>query len=228
MSPRNIIVSGGDVVLTDYDTVVRAGEAPRGGTLPYSSPAVQACQPIAPADDLYALAASLFAVLTDRDPFTHGAERRKDLGLCWAGISGIARLRPWLDRATAPDPARRFADAAAALAALPPRADANGTTDPPPTSPRLTDNHNPWLDELLRSYPGSRHGVRETRGLDAACARDTHVETGLDAALQAAIQAAEVARSLIGRQPSDEQNLYAARVQGRDGRQVLVRERLPC
>lgn len=196
VSPRNIIVSGADVLLTDYDTVVRTGESPRGGTLPYSSPAVQAREPIAPADDLYALAASLFEVLADRDPFTHGAERRKDLGLCWNGITGCTRLRPWLDRATAPAPGQRFQDAAAALAALPARV-ADAGAPPPPAVPPRTDNHNPWLSELLRGYPGSRHGVRETRGLDSDFARDTYVETGLDRALQGAIEAREVALVIL-------------------------------
>ncbi len=111
VSPKNLIVQGGTLILTDYDTVALVGEAARGGTFPYTSPVVQARQAIQPADDLYALAASLFHCLTDREPFAYGAERRKDRGLNWDGIEGYARLRPFLDRATHPDPARRFADA---------------------------------------------------------------------------------------------------------------------
>jgi serine/threonine protein kinase len=111
VSPKNLIVQGGTIVLTDYDTASPAGDAARGGTLPYTSPAVQARQAIQPADDLYALAASLFHCLTDREPFAYGTERRKDRGLNWYGIDGYATLRPFLDRATHPDPAQRFADA---------------------------------------------------------------------------------------------------------------------
>ncbi|AUB81213.1 nuclease-related domain-containing protein [Candidatus Thiodictyon syntrophicum] len=35
--PKNLIVQGGTLVLTDYDTVALAGEAARGGTFPYTS-----------------------------------------------------------------------------------------------------------------------------------------------------------------------------------------------
>lgn len=41
VSPKNLIVQGGTIVLTDYDTVAPAGAAARGGTLSYSSPQVQ-------------------------------------------------------------------------------------------------------------------------------------------------------------------------------------------
>ena len=111
VSPKNLIVQGGTLILTDYDTVAQTGEMARGGTFPYTSPAVQARTAIQPADDLYALAASLFHCLTDREPFTYGTERRRDRGLNWDGIEGYATLRPFLDRATHPEPAQRFADA---------------------------------------------------------------------------------------------------------------------
>ena len=201
VSPRNIIIGGGNAVLTDYDTVARAGQPARGGTLPYASPAVQSRAPIAPADDLYALAASLFQALTERDPFTHGPERRKDLGLCWDGIEGLGCLRPFLDRATDPDPGRRFRDAAEALTILDAleaeTADPSSGIPPQPTAaepppPPLSANTNPWLDELLRTYPGSRHGVRETRGLDSAFAISTYVETRLDQVLFDDIEAGRV------------------------------------
>ena len=40
-----------------------------------------------------------------------------------------------------------------------------------------------WLRGLLQSYPGSRWGNRETRGLDSDFAEQTYVETPLEAAL---------------------------------------------
>lgn len=206
VSPRNIIIHGGTAVLTDYDTVLRAGETPCRSTLPYSSPSVQQRVRIEPADDVYALAASLFHTLTDREPFQHGAECRKDRGLCWDGIEGFEDLRPFLDRATDPEPTRRFSDAAEALAFLdglrqvgPTRHQGQDSGQESAIAPagsttpqRLTENHNPWLDELLRSYPGSRHGVRETRGLDSAFAVSTFVETRLDRVLLDDIQADRV------------------------------------
>ena len=196
VSPKNLIVQGGTLVLTDYDTAAPAGEAARGGTFLYTSPAVQARQAIQPADDLYALAASLFHCLTDREPFAYGTEWRKDLGLNWDGIKGYASLRPFLDRATHPDPTQRFADALAARGFL---ADQVQEADPDTDHqaiktdpPALTPNAVPWLRQLLSSYPGSRHGNSETRGLDSPFAEATYVETPLDDILLAEIEAGSI------------------------------------
>lgn len=204
VSPRNLIVQGGQVVLTDYDTVTSIGTTPRGGTIPFASPSVQARTGVQPADDLYALAASLFQVFADREPFLYGAERRKDLGLNWDGITGWEGLKPFLDRATHPDAGQRFADAFAArefLAALA-RAKETLAGDEDAASneeevvvirpPTLTPNQVPWLTSLLSSYPGSPHGNSEARGLDTEFAERTYVETGLDEILFDRIQAGEV------------------------------------
>ena len=185
VSPRNLIVQGGDLVLTDYDTVVKVGGDPRGGTIPYSSPTVQNRTGIHPGDDIYALAASLFYVLTDRDPFTHGSERRKDLGLSWDVLEPPETLRSFLDRATHPDPDQRFTDAHSArdflLSLVGETTSATSTTDSSPKDVRtLTPNQVPWLKHLLSAYPGSRHGNSETRGLDSDFAAQTYVETDLD------------------------------------------------
>ena len=70
VSPRNMIVSGEDLVLTDYDCVTRTGKPRRSaGTVLYSSPLNQEDGKATPADDLHALAASFFHVLFDREPF---------------------------------------------------------------------------------------------------------------------------------------------------------------
>jgi len=53
------------------------------------------------------------------------------------------------------------------------------STNPPERHP----NEVPWLRHLLTSYPGSRWGNRETRGLDTEFAGQTYVETGLEEAL---------------------------------------------
>jgi len=196
VSPKNLIVQGGTIVLTDYDTASTAGEPARGGTLPFTSPQVQARAAIQPADDLYALAASLFQVLTDREPFVYGTDRRKDLGLNWEGIPDWATLRPFLDRATHPDPLLRFTDAVAARGFL---ADAAQEPQEPeakapdrPIPPTLTPNAVPWLRHLLSAYPGSRHGNSETRGLDSPFAEATYVETRLDDTLLAEIKAGAI------------------------------------
>ncbi len=44
-------------------------------------------------------------------------------------------------------------------------------------------NEVPWLAQLLASYPGSQWGNSETRGLDSDFARNTYVETELEADL---------------------------------------------
>ena len=198
VSPKNLIVQGGTVVLTDYDTVTQAGEPARGGTLPYASQQVQAHGPIQPSDDLYALAASLFHCLSDQDPFVYGTERRKDLGLNWEGITGFEALRSFFDCATHPDANQRFPDALAARRFLAESTTAPGHThadQDAPITPRpatLTPNQVPWLRNLLSSYPGSRHGNSETRGLDSEFAERTYVETRLDDTLLTEIEAGSV------------------------------------
>ena len=61
VSPRNIIVDGQDLVLTDYDCASWIGDAVVDpGTPPYRSPSRQVGEPAAAADDLHALAVSFF------------------------------------------------------------------------------------------------------------------------------------------------------------------------
>ncbi len=68
ISPRNMIVSGSALVLTDYDFVTRTGEvASTAGTVSYCSPERQQKRAASPMDDLYALAASFFHVLFDKE-----------------------------------------------------------------------------------------------------------------------------------------------------------------
>ncbi len=183
ISPRNIIVQAGTVVLTDYDKVTEAGRPARGGTPGFASPSVQNRSIIRPSDDVYALAASFFHVLHDRDPFPRGQEQ----GLDWEGVTDYERLRPFLERATHPRPEDRFADALAArqwLLNLQAELDNTGeVAAPPEPPPLLTQNTAPWLGNLLSAYPGSRHGNSETRGLDSDFALKTYVETRLDQAL---------------------------------------------
>jgi len=58
VSPRNMIVSGSDLVLTDYDFVSKMGEPASGpGTVLYCSPSCLERRPASASDDIYALAA---------------------------------------------------------------------------------------------------------------------------------------------------------------------------
>ena len=207
VSPRNMIVSGADLVLTDYDCVTRIGApADAPGTVPYCSPScLQGCA-VAPSDDLYALAASFFQVLFDKEPFRYDGVRAKERGLNWDGLDrhGYPPLSEFLDRATDPDPEKRLASVAAALEVLSPPRHAesqmedvtqdvsDGIIDQmetvPPTDARSErierrENEVEWLKSLLQSYPGSQRGNSETRGLDTDFAAETYVETDLEQTL---------------------------------------------
>jgi serine/threonine protein kinase len=196
VSPRNIIVEGGNVVLTDYDTVVDQGSVPRTHHPWYASEAVEARAVITTGDDLFALAASFFHVIFDREPFLFGAVRHKNHGLNWKGneASTMPQLRQFLDRATNPQPQQRFADARDAVSFL----TAMGTaevSDAVVLSPRgvtLSAQVVDRLGDLLSAYPGSRHGNAETRGLDSAFAAQTYVETELDRVLKGDVKAGNV------------------------------------
>lgn len=197
VSPRNLIVSGGDIVLTDYDFVGKLGEPLASpGTVLYCAPSYQERRPASSSDDIYALAASFFYVLFEREPFRHGPELDKGRGLNWEGIArdNFPIVAAWLDTATHPDPQLRFASvteaqqalagARAGAAAAPvitperPAPVAMLPTERPTTE--LREQRVPWLRSLLQSYPGSRWGNRETRGLDTEFASQTYVETPLE------------------------------------------------
>lgn len=205
VSPRNMIVSGSDLVLTDYDFVGKIGEpiaAP--GTVLYCSPSIQENRSAAPSDDIYALAASFFQVIFEKEPFRYGGELDKKRGLNWEDVdrSECSILADVLDKATHPDPDERFADVTEALAALEvqqskhtsPQMEQGETKEPQPVGPadhaekrhaqvELREQRIEWLLSLLKSYPGSRWGNRETRGLDTEFATQTYVETALEETL---------------------------------------------
>ncbi len=203
VSPRNLIVSGGDLVLTDYDFVAKIGEplnAP--GTVLYCSPSYLEGRTASPSDDIYGLAATFFHVLFESEPFRHGPQPDKKRGLNWEGVhrDEYPTLASFVDKATHPDAQLRFASVAEAQAALAGRIPAKATAvaavdghaipaqplvpaaqiTPQAPQPELREQRVPWLLPLLQSYPGSRWGNRETRGLDTEFASQTYVETLLE------------------------------------------------
>ncbi len=222
VSPRNLIVSGHELVLTDYDCVTKIGaQAEMPGTMLYCAPYGSQGRVSTPSDDLYALAASFFHVLLDREPFQYDGGLAKERGLKWQGSEReeFPMLAAFLDRATDPDPARRFGNTADALAALSEQADrgessgssvaqedgdgvdATARTDRGTPSVALPtqrqENEVPWLKSLLQSYPGSRWGNSETRGLDSEFAVGTYVETRLEQALYRAVQDRQVSLVIL-------------------------------
>ncbi len=207
ISPRNMIVSGSDLVLTDYDCVTRIGTpATAPGTVLYCSPSYLRGHNATPADDLYALAASFFHVLFEREPFQYNGTQDKERGLNWsvAEREEYPLLAGFMDRATDPNLEKRFASVADALAALnirqnaqrptkdEDRVEGNGVPERPEEEDQVESTTEPierqqnevkWLRSLLQSYPGSRWGNSETRGLDTEFAEKTYIETNLEHAL---------------------------------------------
>ena len=196
VSPRNLIVADSEIVLTDYDCVAKVGELVTvPGTVMYSPHTHLENRLAAPADDFFALAASFFQVLFEKEPFMYDGSRIKERGLNWDGVEReeYPTVAAFLTKATNPDPAQRFTSAAEAEAALipPRRTDADEPVDKdggdaiePPSEPLVrSENEVDWLQSLLQSYPGSRWGNSETRGLDTPFAGQTYVETHLEDAL---------------------------------------------
>lgn len=211
LSPRNMIVSGSDLVLTDYDFVGKIGEvitAP--GTVLYCSPSYQDKRAASPSDDIFALAASFFHVVFEKEPFQYGGAQVKERGLNWEGVdrAECPTLAAFLEKATHRHSVQRFASVAEALAVLkasepkeaPPQTIRGETKDAEPVtrSDRVEEEHPrmelreervEWLVSLLQSYPGSRWGGnRETRGLDTDFAAQTYVETKIEETLHRDIQ----------------------------------------
>ncbi len=206
ISPRNLIVSGSDLVLTDFDFVGRIGEPLAGpATVLYASPSYADNRPASPGDDLFALAASVFHVIFEREPFRFGGEVEKKRGLNWESLerAHYAVLADFLERATDPNPEQRFHSVSEAIRCLTPAqskgsapspqpqtgeaTSVSGPTDRPPPRDLQVQVHEQriaWLRNLLQAYPGSpRWGNRETRGLDSPFATDTYVPTALEETL---------------------------------------------
>ena len=238
VSLSNILVDEVQVVLIDYDLAGPAGHVPRSpGTLLYASPERRDGAGVLARDDVYSLAASLFHAITDRPP----APAKDGLGLDWTDEerASFPALAPLLDRATGPVD-RRFTDAGAALLAL--RADASVKRPPLPGAQAIAATPEPLrpnvvsrVKEILSTYPGSRFGNAETRGLDSEFAFDTYVPTALDTALPPAIAAGDVSlvilcgnagdgktaflqrlvQTLGGEPPQSSERVWAGRLAGR-------------
>ena len=207
VSGKNLIVNQAEITLIDYDLVCALGEKPISpGTLSYAAPGAESVARAS--NDVYALAATLFQAVFDREPFFHGGEIRKERGLNWTDLpcDRWPRFVKMADFATSPDEAHRPKDASEALAKLkqireelPSKSvQSTSASDAQPPSvplprpePEFADREVPWLKTILRMYPG-RWGNDETRGLDTDFARDTYVETDLEIRLRDAINGEQV------------------------------------
>lgn len=202
VSPKNIIVDGTQMTLTDFDTATLRGNALIGMTGLFCSSEVASGAPAQFSDDVYALGSTFFATLYDRGPFEYTDGSHKQRGLNWQDIdiSPWTRLKTFLDRATSPNVAERFETAMQAkqylLHLVQPEFDDVIAADSESLLIR-TDNIVPWLSQLLQSYPGSPKGNAETRGLDSPFARQTYVETELDRILVGEIKNRRVSLVLL-------------------------------
>lgn len=203
VSPCNLIVAGNDLVLTDYDFVTKIDHAITDpGTELYCVPSGQGQRMASPADDLYALAASFFHVLFDKEPFLRDGGVNKEHGLNWEGINrtDYTAVASFLDRATHPDIARRFGSVNEALETLGPAklvtvdpayvaedidsiGSVTGSIADSVVANKRREEEVEWLRSLLQAYPGSKWGNRETRGLDSHFAAHTYVSTRLEDSL---------------------------------------------
>ncbi|MBF0160290.1 MAG: protein kinase [Magnetococcales bacterium] len=198
ISPQNIIVHQSSVTLIDYDAVTDVGAPPRNRNPLYASSEVDRGESIHPRDDLFALAASLFHVLFERDPFLFpGGQRTKTKGIYWDGIKwdGLEEVKAFLDGATSPIIEQRFEQAEVAKRfvnrLLSPETAVIDREELSPSA-SIAAEHNSWLRELLSGYPGSRYGNSETRGLDSEFSRNTYVETELDHRLRDEINSGQL------------------------------------
>ena len=198
VSPSNILVDDGDVLLIDYDLAGPAGNVSKTpGTIPYASQERRGNAPARPVDDVFALAASLFHVAIGRLPFAAiGAPST----LNWADgeRERWPRLAEFLEAATHPEPSLRFETGGAAARMLRANVASDGDvrftiSEPEPLTPNVV----PRVRDILHTYPGSRFGNIETRGLDSEFAHDTYVKTGLDVQLPQAIEVGEVSLVIL-------------------------------
>ena len=195
LSPSNILVDDGRVSLIDFDLACQEGHPPAAaGTALYCSPERLVRSQSKRSDDVFALAASLFHVLTDRPPFVFDGVRCEGRGLAWRENEReqFPSVASFLDRAVESDPSRRFTSAADALRFLRASEQSTGpeireSAQSLPPLGSLSPNRVPHLMDILRTYPGSRYGNVETRGLDSDFAHNTYVETELDHVLLRAI-----------------------------------------
>lgn len=214
ISPKNIIENVGDVSLVDFDLLLPQGEPSwSGGTILYTPAEHAVGNPASCSHDVYALAATMFHVVFDREPFWYGGEKNREKGLNWETLACEAWdwIPEFLDKATAADADDRFANAMQALKWIEQKTSQakqtqvlesneteavdetknGGKSDDIDIAVR-SENCVPWLAELLSTYPGSPRGGIETRGLDSRFAHQTYVETTLEASLLEEIKSRKV------------------------------------
>ena len=148
-----------------------------------------------------------------KEPFRYNGTISKEHGLNWEGLDRTEYpiLADFLDKATHPDQEQRFKSVAEALSVLKPSLSTevpietkDERTQEQETETatvsrfeegektKRTKNQVDWLLSLLQSYPGSKWGNNETRGLDTDFAKKTYVPTELEETLYEDIKTRKV------------------------------------
>ena len=121
ISPDNLMLRDGSIVIIDYDTVTRPDRVCGFLRPDYASPRRLQGGPSTKADDVYAGAASIFECLTGNLPFLRNNRVSRNNGLAWPdtgpfdSVPTFRELRRVLDLATHPEVSVRYADAYIAL-----------------------------------------------------------------------------------------------------------------
>ncbi len=123
LKPENVLVeASGTARLVDFGQSVPAGHATAGGTAAYMSPEAVRGEAVGPAADLYSAGAVLYEALTGQPPFLAASQQALLQLQLTATPKPIADLPPAIGSLVAAllekDPARRPADATAALSAF--------------------------------------------------------------------------------------------------------------
>ncbi|MFE0653723.1 class IV lanthionine synthetase LanL [Streptomyces sp. NPDC059534] len=178
LKPDNVVLddSGpGHCHVIDFGISEWDGAGPGGATPGYSEPVLRATGPAAPADDYYALGATLFFAATGMDPVIvdtdHGVNRDRTLACLASALPGRAHreIRSSITGLLSFDPAVRTA-AAARLR--------TGTTKTAcrPASPRIDSD---LLDEIIEHTTSFCVGEAQTI-VDPVQAAQLNVPTSID------------------------------------------------
>ncbi|MFC4033290.1 class IV lanthionine synthetase LanL [Streptomyces polygonati] len=148
LKPSNVVLGDGTAYLVDFGISALHGDRPAGATPGYSMPVYRAGGPPGPADDLYALGATLHFALTGMDPVVvdrdHAVNRERTLACLAAALPGAAHrpARELVAGLLDADPVRRAACAQRWRNQESPAAPARRLPAPPRITPGL-------LDELI-------------------------------------------------------------------------------
>jgi serine/threonine protein kinase len=120
ISLGNLIVNENRIAIIDLDSIVPAGErAEFLGTTSYMPVEFLEDRIASPSHDVFSLAAAMFHLIFDKEPFFFSGLNNRSNGVNWTSVNKkgweLGQLRSFIDKATASDPPERFGSASEAL-----------------------------------------------------------------------------------------------------------------